>query len=187
MQILIVEDDQRLARQLKKGLEEQGHVVNLAFDGLHGLEAGRQGRFDVLVLDVMLPGLDGSKHAGLAGKAGMHPCSGRCEQALWRRAGRASFAGLGLRPPRLSAPASQGDGVGMGRRADRDSLSRQGAAAREIAAPELQPVAPIRVGAKPPRRKSGWKPPASHPWKRPGAAAAATIRPLPALRPKRSA
>jgi len=59
MQILIVEDDQRLARQLKKGLEEQGHVVNLAFDGLHGLEAGRQGRFDVLVLDVMLPGLDG--------------------------------------------------------------------------------------------------------------------------------
>jgi DNA-binding response OmpR family regulator len=59
MQILIVEDDQRLARQLKKGLEEQGHVVNLAFDGWHGLEAGRQGRFDVLVLDVMLPGLDG--------------------------------------------------------------------------------------------------------------------------------
>ncbi len=59
MQILIVEDDQRLARQLKKGLEEHGHVVNLAFDGLDGLEAARQGRFDVLVLDVMLPGLDG--------------------------------------------------------------------------------------------------------------------------------
>jgi len=59
MQILIVEDDQRLARQLKKGLEEQGHVVNLAFDGLQGLEAARQGRFDVLVLDVMLPGMDG--------------------------------------------------------------------------------------------------------------------------------
>ena len=59
MQILIVEDDQRLARQLKKGLEEQGHVVNLAFDGLDGLEAARQGHFDVLVLDVMLPRLDG--------------------------------------------------------------------------------------------------------------------------------
>jgi len=59
MQILIVEDDQRLARQLKKGLEEQGHVVSLAFEGLHGLEAARQGHFDVLVLDVMLPGLDG--------------------------------------------------------------------------------------------------------------------------------
>ena len=59
MQILIVEDDQRLARQLKKGLVEHGHAVSLAFDGLDGLEAGRQGDFDVVVLDVMLPGLDG--------------------------------------------------------------------------------------------------------------------------------
>ena len=47
---------------------------------------------------------------------------------------------------------------------------------REIAAPGLRPVAPIRVGEKLPRRKSGWKPPASHPWKRPGPAAAATMR-----------
>jgi DNA-binding response OmpR family regulator len=59
MQILIVEDDQRLARQLKKGLDENGHSVSLAFDGIEGLEAARQGRFDVLVLDVMLPRLDG--------------------------------------------------------------------------------------------------------------------------------
>jgi DNA-binding response OmpR family regulator len=59
MQILIVEDDQRLARQLKKGLDENGHSVSLAFDGLDGLEAARQGHFDVLVLDVMLPRLDG--------------------------------------------------------------------------------------------------------------------------------
>ena len=59
MQILIVEDDQRLARQLKKGLDEHGNTVTLAFDGLAGLEAARQGRFDVVVLDVMLPRLDG--------------------------------------------------------------------------------------------------------------------------------
>jgi DNA-binding response OmpR family regulator len=59
MRILIVEDDERLARQLKKGIEENGHLVSLAFDGLDGLEAARQGHFDVLVLDVMLPGLDG--------------------------------------------------------------------------------------------------------------------------------
>ena len=59
MRILIVEDDQRLARQLKKGLDENGHAVSLAFDGLEGLEAARQGHFDVLVLDVMLPWLDG--------------------------------------------------------------------------------------------------------------------------------
>jgi DNA-binding response OmpR family regulator len=59
MQILIVEDDTRLARQLKKGLDENGHTVGLAFDGLQGVEAARQGGFDVVVLDVMLPKLDG--------------------------------------------------------------------------------------------------------------------------------
>lgn len=59
MQILIVEDDQRLAHQLKKGLEENGHIVSLAFDGGDGLEVARQRHFDVLVLDVMLPTMDG--------------------------------------------------------------------------------------------------------------------------------
>jgi DNA-binding response OmpR family regulator len=61
MRILIVEDDQRLARQLKKGVEEQGHSCALAFDGLAGLESAQQNAFDVAVLDVMLPGLDGLK------------------------------------------------------------------------------------------------------------------------------
>jgi DNA-binding response OmpR family regulator len=59
MRILIVEDDQRLARQLKKGMDEFGHSCTLAFQGPDGLEAARSGEFDVLVLDVMLPGLDG--------------------------------------------------------------------------------------------------------------------------------
>src|SRR5215471_5932158 len=53
MRLLIVEDDQRLARQLKKGLDEQGHSASLAFDGLEGLEAAQFSEFDVLVLDVM--------------------------------------------------------------------------------------------------------------------------------------
>ena|SRR5579872_1531036 len=59
MRILVVEDDQRLARQLKKGLEEQGHPCSLALDGSTGLESARQGPFDVVVLDVMLPEIDG--------------------------------------------------------------------------------------------------------------------------------
>jgi DNA-binding response OmpR family regulator len=59
MRILIVEDDRRLARQLKKGMEEQGHAVALASEGVEGFEVARRGEFDVLVLDVMLPGLDG--------------------------------------------------------------------------------------------------------------------------------
>jgi two-component system response regulator MprA len=59
MQILVVEDDRKLARQLKKGLDELGHSTSLAFDGPEGLESARAREFDVLVLDVMLPGLDG--------------------------------------------------------------------------------------------------------------------------------
>lgn len=59
MRILIVEDDRKLARQLKKGLDEQSYSTTVVFDGNEGLEAGRQGEFDVLVLDVMLPGIDG--------------------------------------------------------------------------------------------------------------------------------
>jgi DNA-binding response OmpR family regulator len=59
MRILIVEDDRKLAHQLKKGMEEQGHAVAVFSEGMEGLEAARHGEFDVLVLDVMLPGLDG--------------------------------------------------------------------------------------------------------------------------------
>ena len=59
MRILIVEDDWKLARQLNQGLDEQGHSVTVASDGLQGLETAKYGEFDVLVLDVMLPGLDG--------------------------------------------------------------------------------------------------------------------------------
>jgi DNA-binding response OmpR family regulator len=59
MQILIVEDDQKLARQLQKGLEEQGHTATLAFEGHEGLHSAQSEPFDVFVLDVMLPGIDG--------------------------------------------------------------------------------------------------------------------------------
>jgi DNA-binding response OmpR family regulator len=59
MRILFVEDDRKLARQLKKGVDELGHSATLAFEGREGLEAAQNNEFDVLVLDVMLPGLDG--------------------------------------------------------------------------------------------------------------------------------
>ena len=59
MQILIVEDDRRLARQLKKGLDELGHAATTVFEGLEGIATAEAGEFDVIVLDVMLPGLDG--------------------------------------------------------------------------------------------------------------------------------
>jgi DNA-binding response OmpR family regulator len=59
MRILIVEDDRKLARQLKKGLEELSFSAAVALEGNEGLEAALQGGFDVLVFDVMLPGLGG--------------------------------------------------------------------------------------------------------------------------------
>ena len=59
MQILVVEDEQRMGDLLKRGLTEEGHQVILASDGAVGLEIARSSPFDVIVLDVMLPSLDG--------------------------------------------------------------------------------------------------------------------------------
>jgi DNA-binding response OmpR family regulator len=59
MRVLLVEDDRKLARQLKKGLDECGHAATLAFEGREGLETAHSNEFDVIILDVMLPGLDG--------------------------------------------------------------------------------------------------------------------------------
>lgn len=59
MRILIVEDDRKLAQQLQRGMDESGHTASVAFDGKEGLDAALAGDFDVLVLDVMLPGMDG--------------------------------------------------------------------------------------------------------------------------------
>jgi two-component system response regulator MprA len=57
--ILVVEDDGRLAATLKRVLEAEGHEVELAADGLEGLRLARERPPDLVVLDVMLPGLDG--------------------------------------------------------------------------------------------------------------------------------
>jgi DNA-binding response OmpR family regulator len=59
MRILIVEDERRMAEVLRKGLSEDGHVVEVAHSGVDGLELARTSAFDVMVLDVMLPGLGG--------------------------------------------------------------------------------------------------------------------------------
>jgi len=59
MRILIVEDEQKMAKLLKKGLEEEGHSVMLAHDGVEGFEMSQTYSFDVMILDIMLPGLTG--------------------------------------------------------------------------------------------------------------------------------
>jgi two-component system copper resistance phosphate regulon response regulator CusR len=59
MKILIIEDEAKTARFLKKGLGEAGFVVDVAGDGVKGLHLATELQFDLVILDVMLPGLDG--------------------------------------------------------------------------------------------------------------------------------
>jgi len=59
MWVLIVEDEIRMAELLKKGLEEEGHSVVLAHEGREGLSVAQTQKFDAIVLDIMLPGMDG--------------------------------------------------------------------------------------------------------------------------------
>ena len=59
MHVLVVEDDIETARYLQKGLTESGHVVELVHDGADGLALAQDREFDALVVDRMLPGLDG--------------------------------------------------------------------------------------------------------------------------------
>jgi DNA-binding response OmpR family regulator len=57
--VLIVEDDARVARLVSRALSEAGHRVETAYDGLAGLERGASGIYDLIVLDLMLPHLGG--------------------------------------------------------------------------------------------------------------------------------
>ena len=59
MRILIVEDDRKAAQYLRQGLTEHGFVVDTAFDGVDGAHLASTGNYDLVVLDVMLPGRDG--------------------------------------------------------------------------------------------------------------------------------
>ena len=59
MRLLIVEDEPRQAEFLKKGLMENGYVVDVAVTGIEGRHLALEGEYDLILLDVMLPGLDG--------------------------------------------------------------------------------------------------------------------------------
>lgn len=59
MQVLVVEDERRMAELLRQGLEEEGHSVVVAGNGRDGLAMAGAHPFDAILLDVMLPGMDG--------------------------------------------------------------------------------------------------------------------------------
>jgi two-component system, OmpR family, response regulator len=59
MYILVVEDERRLAQVVRRVLEEEGHTVDVAYDGEEGLAMATDGSHDVIVLDILLPAMDG--------------------------------------------------------------------------------------------------------------------------------
>ncbi|MFG6458611.1 heavy metal response regulator transcription factor [Roseateles sp. BYS96W] len=59
MKLLVVEDEAKLADYLKKGLTEEGFVVDVARNGVDGLHLAAEGDYDLVLLDGMLPGIDG--------------------------------------------------------------------------------------------------------------------------------
>ena len=59
MRVLVVDDERPLAETLRRGLTDEGFVVDLAHDGIVGLATARYGEYDVIVLDIMLPGIHG--------------------------------------------------------------------------------------------------------------------------------
>ena len=59
MRILVVEDEHKLTAVLRRGLEERGYGVDVAYDGLEGCARALAAPYDLVVLDVMLPGQDG--------------------------------------------------------------------------------------------------------------------------------
>ncbi len=59
MRVLVVEDERAMSQALRRGLQAEGFVVDVAADGPAGLRAARFGDFDAVLLDVMLPGMSG--------------------------------------------------------------------------------------------------------------------------------
>jgi heavy metal response regulator len=59
MRVLIIEDEKKVAGFLKNGLKEEGYAVDEAFDGQAGFDMAVENEYDLIILDLMLPGLDG--------------------------------------------------------------------------------------------------------------------------------
>jgi DNA-binding response OmpR family regulator len=59
VRVLVVEDDRSLAEALRKGLSQEGHVVDVVHDGSEGLTVAESGVHDAVILDVMIPSMDG--------------------------------------------------------------------------------------------------------------------------------
>lgn len=72
MRVLIIEDEKRLASTLADMLGESRHLVDIALEGIGGLDSARSGIYDAIILDVMLPGMDGFEIVSRLRDEGVH-------------------------------------------------------------------------------------------------------------------
>ncbi|HVF15145.1 MAG TPA: response regulator, partial [Acidimicrobiales bacterium] len=61
MRILMIEDDRHLAASVRRGLRADGFAVDIAGDGPEGLWMAKEGAYDAIICDIMLPGMSGYK------------------------------------------------------------------------------------------------------------------------------
>ena len=129
MRILVVEDEKRLAGTLADLLHRQGYTVDVSNDGVSGLDNALSGIYDLVVLDVMLPGMDGfellrrlrgegkttpvlmlTARSGVADRVqGLDCCAARAAKCAWttRCASRISRSSRGHSSSRVaSAPSA---------------------------------------------------------------------------------
>ncbi len=69
--VLVVDDEAHLADGIRENLEAEGYATDVAYDGAAGLDLLREGRFDLAILDVMMPKLDGVEVCAVAREAGI--------------------------------------------------------------------------------------------------------------------
>jgi DNA-binding response OmpR family regulator len=72
MRILVVEDEHLIAQSLKKGLEQENYAVDLAYTGTDGYDLAASETYDAIILDLMLPGMDGVAVCQALRKDGVH-------------------------------------------------------------------------------------------------------------------
>jgi DNA-binding response OmpR family regulator len=61
MKVLVIEDEHKIANSIKKGMEQEGWAVDVCYNGTEGYDMASSEEYDVLVLDLMLPGMDGAE------------------------------------------------------------------------------------------------------------------------------
>lgn len=72
MRILVVEDEHKIANSIKRGLEQESYAVDLAFDGEYGFDLAVAEEYDVIILDILLPKMDGVELCKALRKENIH-------------------------------------------------------------------------------------------------------------------